>query len=87
MRRPTLMTAAFRQAQLPDALMARTALAKAGEARVPDMAASRSGYKTYLPLFMKYLSLFSSCIPRSMLIRGIVIGLLLIILGLLASLS
>ena len=88
MRRPTPTTAAFRQAQQPDALMARTALARAGEGRVPAMAASRSGYNKYIPLhFMKYLTLFSSYIPRAVLIRGMVIGLVLLLVGLLAVFS
>ena len=88
MRRPTPMMAAFRRAHQPDALMARIALARAGEGRAPDMAASRSGYNTHIPLHsMKYITLFSSYIPRSMLIRGMVIGVLLILLGLFGLLS
>ena len=64
--------------------MAHTALTKAGEGRVPGMAASRSGYKHGILLhIMKYLIIFSSYIPRAMLIRGMVIGILLILRGLL----
>ncbi len=88
MRRHTQTTAAFRPEQLQDALTARTALAKAGEGRVPVMAALRSGYKQHVPLLlMKYIATFISRIPRALLIRGMVIGLLLILLGLFDRLS
>ena len=64
--------------------MAPTALARADEEHVPAMAASRSGSKHHLMLlFMKHnISSLLTYIPRAMLIRGMVIGLLLLLAGL-----